>query len=79
MAVYEPNLVGLPPWVRERVETQGITTAASVFRALAASASEDDDAASATAFELWTSVIESARQYPGRASARNTIMTIAKK
>jgi hypothetical protein len=38
MAVYEPILVGVPPFVRERVARQGLTGAASAFRSEAATA-----------------------------------------
>ena len=77
MATYEPFLIA-PPWVHERVESMGLTGAASSFRSLAASALEDGDNTSADAFTMWTSVIESARQYPGRVSARNSIMVLRK-
>jgi hypothetical protein len=49
VAVYEPFLIA-PPWVRERVESMGLSGAAASFRSLAASALEDGDNASADAF-----------------------------
>jgi hypothetical protein len=79
MAVYAPIVPNVPPWVYDRIETQGLTGVASSFRSLAASATEDGDNVSADAFTAWVSVIESSRNYPGTASGRSTIMHITKK
>jgi hypothetical protein len=73
----EPFLIA-PDWVRDRVNSVGLTNAVINFRSLAASASEDGENVSANAYTVWVSVIERASQYPGRASARNSFMTIRK-
>jgi hypothetical protein len=78
MAVYQPILPNVPPWLFDRVEYMGLSGAAAMLRSLAASASEDSDSVSAAAFNHWVSVIESARQYPSTASGRATIMSLHK-
>jgi hypothetical protein len=78
MATYEPIIPNVPPWVYDRICSMGLTGAATSFRSLAASATDDGDSESAAAFTQWVSVIESARTYPGTASGRAPIMTIHK-
>jgi hypothetical protein len=78
VAVYEPILPNVPPWLYERICSMGLTGAASMCRELAASATEDSDFTSADAFTMWTSVIENAGRYPGKASGRNSIMVLRK-
>jgi hypothetical protein len=79
VAVYEPIIPNIPPWVYDRVCTQGLTTAAQVLRGLVASADENGDTAAADAFQMWTDIIESSAHFPGAASGRATIMHIVKK
>ena len=79
MAIYEPTLPNLPPWIYDRVCTQGLSVAAQVLRELVASATENSDFTSADAFQMWVDTIESSTHFPGVASARNTIMHLTKK
>jgi hypothetical protein len=79
MAVYEPIIPNVPPWLMARIQYMGLAPAAAMCRSLAASATSAGDTTSATAFNLWNTTIQRSRNYPGGASARNTFMVIAKK
>jgi hypothetical protein len=78
MATYEPTIIGVPDFVHERIASQGLTGAAAMFRAEAATSTSAGDTASAAAFNLWNTAIQHSPRYPGRATARNSIMVIRK-
>lgn len=73
MSVYYRPVPGIPPWVRERIETQGIEGALNILKAEATAASGAGDSTNATALNMWASAIQastgfSAHQASGRIS-----------
>lgn len=80
MAVYYRPVPGIPPWVRERIDTQGLDVAISIIRAEAATATSNSDTTNATAFNSFVSTMQSSAAFTGThgASARNTFMVIRK-
>lgn len=80
MAVYFRPVAGVPPWVRERIDTQGLEGAISVLSAEATTASGAGDSTNATALNAMVSAMRSSAGYVGQhgASARNSIMVIRK-
>ena len=80
MAVYYRPIPGIPPWVRDRIDTQGLDVAISVIRGEQTTATSNSDPTNATFYGNVVTALQASAAFTGThgASARNSIMVIRK-
>lgn len=78
MAVYYRPVPGIPPWVRERIDTQGLEVAISIIRGEQTTATSNSDTTNATAFSSFVSTMQSSGAFTRShgATARLSVFSI---